>query len=201
MTSTLDGTHMAITDAAAFIAELDLDLAERAARMADAIAKGRLHDSEAEHVTRLIGDIRADLLHAFAPLADGELRGNFNRERPDFTWNNKVTWIRGELAELEANAPDAVAKGRMTSDQAKRRLAAFRLLIRLYWRDMFMWLPPPGPALDYLQDRHGQALAGVGGAKLREHMASIGGKMFRQYVREHMAVLEAENGQQGVLAA
>lgn len=197
----LDGAHMAVADAAAFIAELDLDLAERDDRMAEAIAKGRMHASEADHVSGLIRDLRADLLHAFAPVPEGEPRESINREAPDFAWPAKVAWIRAELAALEAAAPEAVAKGRMTAEHAWGRIDAFRLLLRLYWRDMFMWLPPAGPALDYLQDRRGKTLAGVGGAELRAHMASDGGKLFRQMVRDHLALVAADNPQQGELAA
>lgn len=191
----LDGAPFAIADAAAFIAELDNELAERAAAFPAAIAKGRLRQEEADHVTRLIGDIRADLFHAFSTV-DCEL----TRADPAFTWNAKVTWIRAELDELEEKAPDAVAKGRMTADQARRKLAMFRLLRRLYWREMFMWLPASAAALDYLRDYHGKALAAVGGPALRAHMESPGGQIYRQLVRDHMELIEAESGGQGALS-
>jgi hypothetical protein len=188
-----------IADAGAFIAAIDRELGDRQRDHAAKVRKGAMHQAEADHVLALVADIRADLLHYFGPVPDEEPRQP-PREDPLFPWADKVRWIRRERDELEDKSPELVAKGRMTFDDAKRLTAMFGTLHRLYWRGMFMWRPPEGPAADYLRELRGAAVSGRKLAGGRNDGA--GALLYRQLVREHMAQLDAEDSDsQGRLVA
>lgn len=190
-----------VADVAAFIAALDRELADRQRLHADKVRKGAMHETEAAHVTGLIQDLRGDLLHYFAPVPEDELQRP-PRDDPAFSWTAKVTWIRAEHAELEAKAGELVSKGRMTLDDAQRLRAMFGTLHRLYWRGMFMWTPPEGPAADYLRAIGAEARGGNRGTIVGARNDGEGARLYRQLVRDHMAALEAECGDgQGRLVA
>lgn len=193
MTAALDGSFWHIADAAAFVAAIDGELADRARSCAERVRKGAMHPREAEHVVGLLADMRVDLLHAFAPVPEGEPRGPL-REDPVFTWTDKVTWIRKERDALEATIPELVRKGRMTIDDARRARRVLAVLHKLYWREMFMWRPPEGPAADYLRALRAEAVAGGIAYRGKTDLYwSDGAKLYRQMVRDHVALIEAEN--------
>jgi hypothetical protein len=195
----LDGEGWGIADAAALVAEIDRDLADREAHYPDQARKGRIAQEEADYLVGLIGDIRADLLFAFAPLAPGELRGSYERPNPRVTWSAKVKWINGELEHRCKRLPDLVAKGRLTQADADRRIGAIEQLRRLYWNKLFQWQPPEGPAIEYLRALRSAVDARADTSALR---SSEGAKIYRELVRRHMAAVEQESGQaQGELVA
>jgi hypothetical protein len=127
---------------------IDGELARATAESAELQRKGRRTKEEADYISALLTDIRADLAFGFGPDSSG--RG-FSRSDPAMSWQNKVRWIRGELEDRRANYPELVAKGRMTKQAAELGIRTVKALARLYWRDMFMWEPEPGPALDYIR--------------------------------------------------
>lgn len=202
MTEPLNGEEWGVADAAALVAEIDRDLGERAATYGELVRKGRLDQREADFVAGLVGDIRDDLADAFAPLAAGECRPCCPRTAR-VTWRDKIRWIDRELADRKATYPELVRKGRLTEADARVRIGAIAHLRRLYWNRMFMWDPPEGPAREYLAALRSAALSGVAGAAARQPISnSEGGKLYRQFVRDHMAELdrEADSGQGRMVA-
>lgn len=195
---TLDGATWGIADAGAIVAEIDRDLAERAAAYPEQVRKGRLSQTEADYLSGLLGDIREDLDFAFAMIGPGEIRETWERPNPRVTWRDKVRWIRRELEARERRLPDLVAKGRLTAADAEKRIAAIEQLRRLYWCKLFQWQPPEGPALDYLKALRSTARSG---ARLEELRSSEGAGIYRELVRRHMATVELEEQKQAELAA
>lgn len=194
--SELDGTEWGIAEAGALVAAIDLELAETRATNDALLQKGRIDQREADWRSGIVTDMREDLLHAFAPLAGGEIREPHDSR---VTWSDKVRWINLELEERRARYPDLVAKGRITEAQASRRIAAIAALRRLYWERMFQWLPPEGPALEYLRALRSAANAGVKGRALLGR--SAGHRLYQDLVRAHVAELERERGGEGRLVA
>jgi hypothetical protein len=196
MTQQLDGTSWGILDAAAIVAEIDRDLAEREAHYPEQQRKGRLDKSEADYLLELIRDIREDLQSDFAPLQPGEIR---EPRKPRVTWPLKTRWIRGELEHRRKRLPDLVAKGRITELDCERRIGTMEQLERLYWNRMFMWEPPVQEARDYLAARSAAARSGAGSQSLD---GSEGQRIYRDSVRAHLSAVALESGQaQGELAA
>jgi hypothetical protein len=192
----LDGTEWGIAEAGALVAAIDLELEQIRATDQALVAKGRLNQREADWRSGVVADIRADLLHAFAPLADNEIREP-NDSR--VAWHDKVRWISRELEARRELYPNLVAKGRITEADAARRIGAIAALHRLYWERMFQWLPPEGPALEYLRALRSSANAGVKGRQLLSR--SEGRRIYQDFVRAHMAELALERGKQGRLVA
>lgn len=187
----LDGEAWGISDVAALISEIDRDLGERAALSAELVRKGRVSQAEADYVAAVVGDIRADLLFAFSPMDNRE---TWQRPDPAVSWNDKCRWLRGELELRRKTYPELVAKGRMTEADAKQRGRAVAALHRLYWERMFQWLPPEGPAREYLDALRAAAeLRSSGKPARRELRSGDGAKIYRELVRRHMAEVEAAN--------
>jgi hypothetical protein len=194
----LNGEEWGVSDAAALVAEIDRDLGERESHYPDQVKKGRISQKEADYLVGLIRDIREDLGFAFAPLGPNEIRATWERPNPHVTWRAKVQWINGELEQRRKRFPELVAKGRLSGNDAQRRISAMEQLRRLYWNKLFQWRPPEGPASDYLRALRSAVDAGAETAALR---SSEGAKVYRELVRRHMADVELEEGAQGELAA
>jgi hypothetical protein len=201
MTASLDGQSWGISDAAALVAEIDRDLGERQASYPELVRKGRLNAEEGDYLLSVVRDIREDLLFAFAPLGDGEIRETWERGDWRVTWANKVRWIDLDLTDCRQRFPELVAKGRLDGNAAQRRIGALEHLRRLYWNNMFQWQPPEGPALDYLKANRAQVLSGAGKEARDALFKSEGAKLYRETVRRHMAAVEAEDAEQGRLVA
>jgi hypothetical protein len=194
----LDGDAWGVSDAAALVAEIDRDLAEREGHYPEQVRKGRLGQKEADYLVGLIRDIREDLAFAFAPLAPHEIRATCERPNPHVTWRDKVRWINGELEHRRQRFPELVAKGRLSDTDAQKRISAMEQLRRLYWNKLFQWRPPEGPANDYLRALRAAADAGADTKALR---VSEGARIYRDLVRRHLADVELEENAQGELAA
>lgn len=189
----MNGEAFSIRDAAAFVAAIDQDLEATTAENVELVRKGRLRQEEADYVTGLIRDVRSDLVHAFGPL---ELGQSYERRDPAVSWQDKNRWIGGELDRREAEFPELVRKGRLAPPDAEQRIRVLRTLRRLYWRELFMWDPEPGPALDWLRATR----------ELNRLMAADdeypgGRSLYRQLVRKHAAAVELEEAEQGRLVA
>lgn len=193
----LDGQAWGVSDAAELVAEIDRDLADRLAHYPEQVRKGRLRREEAEYLTDLLRDIRADLLFEFRPLGAGEILDPI-AHAPRVTWQNKVRWINGEIEHRKERLPELVAKGRIIQADADRRISAIEHLRRLYWNRMFQWEPPAGPARDYLDALHSAVRAGISTELLRH---SEGRRVYLELVRTHMAAVALEENAQGELAA
>jgi hypothetical protein len=63
-----------VRDVAGLVRELERDLSDREAQYPALVTKGRMNIREVEQQLAILRDIRADLLFAFAPLGDGEIR-------------------------------------------------------------------------------------------------------------------------------
>jgi hypothetical protein len=195
MTQKLDGQGWGVSDAAALVDELDRDLVERTAHVAEQIRKGRISKQEADYLFDLIRDVRADLAIEFAPLQPGEIRG---RHACRVTWQAKVRWISGELEHRRKRLPELVVKGRLTEIDCERRIWAMEQLRRLYWNRMFQWEAPAGPARDYLDALEAAARSGRGTAELE---GSDGQRIYRELVRRHLITVELEDQREPELAA
>jgi hypothetical protein len=197
------GDAWGIRNAALLIAEIDRELAERAATDRALVDKGRLDPREADHRALVVGDIRADLRFAFAPLREGEWLNWCERTdpAPAATWEDKVAWINRELELRLEHYPKLVGKGRLTREDADRRIAAIAELRRLYWERMFMWVPPEGPGRDYLDALRAAAIAGNGSVAIAPLMKGEGRRVYQEHVRRHLAAVASEQAEQGELAA
>jgi hypothetical protein len=187
----------AIADAAAFVAAIDQELADVAAAHVDQVRKGRLSQKEADYVVAVLRDMRSDLAHAFSviPWQSGD---SIERPDPAVPWRQKVRWVKLELEQRRADYPELVRKGRLEESVARRKLAMIRTLHRLYWRELFMWEPDPGPALDWLQAIRRCKLGEISAIDAR---IPDGRRLKRELVRKHMAELELEeNGQMELVA-
>jgi hypothetical protein len=191
----MNGELFSIADAAAFIGAIDQDLADCAAAHVDQVRKGRLTQHEADYVVGVLRDIRSDLVHAFGPLDVGAC---LEREEAAVRWRAKVRWINGELEARRSSYPELVAKGRLEERAAKRKLAMLRTLHRLYWRELFMWEPDPGPALEFLLAIRKRKDAT---ADEIDRLIPRGRQIYRELVRKHVAAVELEDGGQMELVA
>lgn len=199
---TLNGEAWGVSDAAALVAEIERDLAEREASYPELVSKGRMDKLEANYRVSLIRDIRDDLMFAFRPLAAGEILETWERGDWRVTWREKVRWIDRELGDRRARAPELIAKGRLSANDAQRRISTMEHLRRLYWNSLFQWQPPEGPALDYLKAQKAAARSGAPRAALLAIRQGEGARLYRELVRRHMAELEAEeDDRQGRLVA
>lgn len=183
----LTGEHMGIADAAAFVAAIDRDLAAIAADHADKVRKGRLSQQESDYVVGLVRDIRSDLVHAFGAMP----RVSIERPDPAVSWRDKVRWISRELDDRRATYPELVAKGRMTEADARLGERIMAHLRRLYWRELFMWEPEPGPALEWLI-RIRRRPVGDSGAAIDAELPH-GKQQYRELARKHFANVELED--------
>lgn len=192
----MNGEPFSIADAAAFIAAIDAELEATTRTNVEAVRKGRLTAQEADYVTALIRDIRSDLVHAFGPLEIGQ-----SFERPDaaVSWHNKNRWIGRELEDRTEQYPELVAKGRLTRQEAAIGIRVMTTLRRLYWKELFMWDPEPGPALDFVRACRRYPPTGFGDSIEKIHGA--GRTLYRELVRKHLAAVELEDGAQGRLVA
>jgi hypothetical protein len=196
MTDKLNGEILNIADATAFVAAIDKELDELARANVERVRKGRLTQAEADYVVGLLRDVRSDLAHAFGPV---ELGRSIERADPAVRWRDKVRWIGAELEARERDYPERTAKGRMTEADAKIGIRVMKTLRRLYWRELFMWEPEPGPALEWLQRIRRCAPSEIAAV---DAAIPDGRRLKRELVRRHMALLELEDGQaQGELAA
>lgn len=194
----MNGEHFSIADAAAFVGAIDQDLADTVRDNVELVRKGRLTQREADYVVGLLRDIRSDLFHAFStvPFESGVC---LERADPVIPWRDKVRWIKLELERRRADYPELVTKGRLLEREARLKLAMVRTLHRLYWRELFMWEPDPGPALDWLRAIRRNKLAALGGL---DEQIPDGRRLKMELVRKHMATLELEDGKaQGELVA
>jgi hypothetical protein len=189
-----------VKDVVALVQEIERDLSDRERQYPELVRKGRLNEREADAKLAIIRDIRADLLFAFAPLGDGEIRAD--RLDPAIAWRSKVRWINAELEQRRAVSEELVRKGRLDAAQAARSIATLEQLRRLYWERLFMWEPEPGsPAAAYLEAS--KRLHPNATERRQELYAGELGRAFRQTIREHIAAVELESdaARQGELAA
>lgn len=194
----MTGEFFSIADAAAFVAEIDCDLNDVMRDHVELVRKGRLTARESDYVVALLRDVRSDLAHAFSALPF-ERSDSVERPDPAVSWRDKVRWIKLELERRREDYPDAIAKGRILERDAKRRFAMIRTLHRLYWRELFMWEPDPGPALDWLRALRRCTLGEIAALDAR---IPDGRRLKSELVRAHMAVLDLEDGDaQGELVA
>lgn len=192
----MNGELFSIADAAAFVGTIDQELADTALEHVDLLRKGRIAEQESQYVVALLRDIRADLAHAFGPLGVGEC---VERDEPAVRWRDKVRWIKRELEQRRADYPELVAKGRILEASARRKLRMLGTLHRLYWRELFMWEPDPGPALEWLTEIRRNKLGNIEAIDAR---IPEGRQMKHDLVRKHMAALELEDTEgQGKLVA
>lgn len=191
---TLNGEPWGVRDAAALVAEIDRDLEDRTTHFPEQVRKGRINQQEADYLIGLIRDIRSDLVIEFSPIGSG---AESNRP-PRVTWTAKVRWINGELEHRKERLPELIAKGRITANDAQKRISAMEQLRRLYWKGMFQWEPPAGPARDYLAALRRAIAAGADTSLL---FNSEGGRHYRELVRAHAREVELEEQRQGELAA
>jgi hypothetical protein len=194
----VNGEIFSIADATAFVGASDQELADVGRDHVDQVRKGRLTQREADYVVALLRDVRSDLAHAFTviPWQTGE---SIERGDPAVRWRAKVRWIKQELEARSRDYPELVAKGRLLERDAKLKLRMIATLHRLYWRELFMWEPEPGPALEWLQEIRRCKLGNVDAIDAR---IPDGRRMKMELVRKHMAELELEDGQaQGELVA
>lgn len=192
----MNGDILAIADAAAFVAAIDQELAELGRDHVDQVRKGRLTQHEADYVVGLLRDIRSDLAHAFGPLSFGQ---TIERSDPAAPWRNKVRWITGELERRRADYPELIAKGRILNQDARVKIKMLATLHRLYWRELFMWEPEAGPALEWLNAirRHKS-----GDTAAIDRAIPLGRATMRELARKHQAAVAVEDGQaQGELVA
>ena len=198
----MNGEGWGIADAAALVAAVDVELAERSAADRELVNKGRLDPREADYRAKVVGDIRADLLAAFGPIGADEPPMPFSpRADRAIDWANKVRWIEAELDDRRQRYPQLVSKGRLTQADADRRLGALELLRKLYWNKMFMWEPPEGPALEYRRALRAAVLSGAPASVRDALWQSDGARIYRQLVRSHVDRLELEEHGQGRLVA
>lgn len=192
----MNGEIFSIADAAAFVGAIDDELGAATRDHVELVRKGRLTQVEADYVIELLRDIRSDLCHAFGPLDVG---ATIERDGPAVRWRAKVRWINNELDRRNETYPEAVRKGRMTEREGKLGIRLIRTLHRLYWRELFMWEPDPGPALEFLLMIRKSKTAS---AEDIDRAIPHGRQAYRELVRKHMAELEIEDGKtQGELVA
>lgn len=191
----MNGEAWSIADAVALVAAIDAELQRAELESAAKVRTGRQTQAEADYVGQLLRDVRADLAHAFGPF--DPVHG-CQRPSPTVSWQNKVRWMRRELADREASYPELVRGGRLLEADAKAGLRVLRALVKLYWTKLFQWEPEPGPALDYIKRlREVQPET----AELASLRASPGAAAYYAQLRELAAAIEAEQAQQGDLLA
>jgi hypothetical protein len=192
----MNGEVFKIADAAAFVAAIDRELAGCTRDHVDMVRKGRLTQAESDYVVGLLRDIRADLIHAFGPLEPG---ASIEQPGPAVRWRAKVRWINGELERRQSAYPELVVKGRLTDQDAKIGLRLMSTLRRLYWRELFMWEPDPGPALDFLLAIRSRKVASN---EDLDRLIPHGRETYRELARKHFAAIELEDAAaQGELVA
>lgn len=190
----LDGEGWGVRDAAELVREIDRDLGDRESQYPELVNKGRMDKRDADYRLAVIRDIREDLLFAFAPLGDGQVRLCDIRTAPAIAWRSKVRWINGELEERSSRSEELIRKGRLDPNQAQRSISAMEQLRRLYWDKLFMWEPEPGSqAAAYLEATR-KLSPNATDRRLELYNGELG-RAFRQTVREHMAALELESGE------
>jgi hypothetical protein len=197
----LDGEGWGIRDAAELVREIDRDLGEREAKYPDLVRRGRMTQHEAEARLAIVRDIREDLLFAFTPVPLGTVRLECVRAAPAIAWRSKVRWINAELEERRGRSEDLIRKGRLDANQAQRSISVMEQLRRLYWEKLFMWEPEPGSQaaayLEAIRKLDPNALE-----RRQELFAGELGRAYRQTVRDHQAIVEAESDvAQGQLVA
>jgi hypothetical protein len=190
----MNGELFSINDAAAFVAAIDAELDQAARASAALVRKGRLSPAESGYVVGLLRDVRSDLAHAFGPMDPG---GCLERPDPAVRWRDKVRWIRQELETRERDYPELVAKGRITPTDMRLKIRMLRTLGRLYWRELFMWEPDPGPALDFLLAIRRSKIP----PEDLDRAIPGGRELYRELVRRHAASLELEESGQMELVA
>lgn len=192
----MDSNGWGIADAAAFVAAIDRELELATTGSVELVRKGRLTQQESEYVVGLLRDVRSDLAHAFGPFDPDRVQ----RQDPAVSWRSKIQWIKRELADRRELYPELVRKCRLTEDEARRGIRVIAALHRLYWQQLFMWVPDEQPAIDYLA-RIREA-KNASSAELEALRSSEGAKIYRELVRKHMAAVDnEEHGQRELLVA
>lgn len=198
----LHDTGWGVRDVVRLVQEIDRDLAEREASYPQLVTKGRMDRRDADYRLAVVRDIREDLLFAFAPLGEQEIRLCDIRPAPAIAWRSKVRWINAELEERRGRSEELIKKGRLDANQAQRSIAALEQLRRLYWERLFMWEAEPGSQaaayLEAIAKLHPNATD-----RREELFKGELGRAYRQTIRDHVAMVELENsqGRQGELAA
>lgn len=182
----MNGEPFSIADAAAFVAAIDAELERTTRENVERVRKGRQSQAESDYVVGLLRDVRSDLTHAFGPL-----HVCFERADPVVRWRDKVRWISRELEARNRDYPELVRKGRMTEADARTGIRVIKTLYRLYWRELFMWEPEPGPALEWLTDIRRRVTPD----------APPPPPLYRELVRKHAEQVALEDGDQARLVA
>lgn len=190
-----------VSDVAGLVRELERDLSDREAQYPALVTKGRMNIREVEQQLGILRDIRADLLFAFAPLGEGEIR-HAARSEPAIAWRSKVRWIKLELEQRRDRSEELIRKGRLDGNQAQRSISAMEQLRRLYWERLFMWEPEPGSQAAAYLEATGKLHPNATERRDELYNGELG-RAFRQTIRDHIAMVELENsqGRQGELAA
>lgn len=126
----------------AVVAELERELENRGRVFPDRVGKGRMTEQEADYqleIWREILDNVAQGLGAPSWWLDGHR----------FPWLDKVKALNRELDYRRRLFPDWIAKGRLDQASADRRVELVEMVRDLYWRHMFGWTAPAGPAAEY----------------------------------------------------
>lgn len=129
-------------------AELAREAAARRRTYPDWIAKGRMTAAEAEHQHQVLAAITADLEWSRAVPA---VRVPYHAAPPEpvegrrFTWPEKRTALKRELAQRARLYPDWIAKGRFTAAQGAAQIAALTAMLSMY-DDGLAWTPSPADA-------------------------------------------------------
>lgn len=133
------------SDQALLSAEIRRVLDGLAAAAPTRIAKGQISDAEAKQQVVLWLSIAEDLEAMDRWIAEGSGRSGWSlseklrelRAVNHVDWPDKIAVLRNEITARRIGYPADVAKGRLTSDQAKAQLERIEAVHDLYWRHGF----------------------------------------------------------------
>lgn len=135
--------HQIVARRDAIVAELERELAHRERIYPDWIAKCRMSEQEAGYQLGVWREILDNVRECLAG-------ASCNVTAIAVAWREKVKALERELDYRTRLYPEWIDKGRLDQADADRQLELVAMVRDLYWRHLFAWLPPAGPARTFV---------------------------------------------------
>lgn len=177
----------------AIVAELEREAGSRRKVFPDRVAKGRMTEQDAAYQEAIWLEILANVRTC--------LGGDWRDPLATFRWREKVDALNRELDYRARLYPEWVNKGRLDQATADRRVNLVEAVRDFYWRHMFAWEAPAGPAADYQAFirsdpspiETGKDEWAAWTQRRRDHP---GDRAFHEAVEAHVNLVDGDGGQQ-----